>query len=89
MHGSTIRRVKVSVKLCLAGVLFWSLPLLAADADMSRLLKKIETRYNSTRTLQVQFQETYTQMGRKRVEAGDLFLRKPGANALAVHESGR
>jgi outer membrane lipoprotein carrier protein len=53
-------------------------PFTAAAADVSKALKNIEKRYNSTRTLQVQFTETYKAQGRTRTESGDLFLRKPG-----------
>jgi len=51
---------------------------MAADLDMSKLLKDIETRYNNAKTLEVSFQETLVQQGRRRTESGDLFLRKPG-----------
>lgn len=56
-----------------------SLPLLAADPDLKVLLKAVENRYNHSRTLQVQFTETYTGQGRPRqYETGRLTLRKPG-----------
>ncbi len=61
---------------------FWALlaftPLFAADLDVPKTLKSIEKRYNSAKTLEVQFQETYKTQGRSRTEAGNLFLRKPG-----------
>lgn len=50
----------------------------AADLALSKQLKEIEAHYNSVRTLQVGFSETMTQGGRRRTEAGDLYLRKPG-----------
>ena len=53
-------------------------PAAAADLDMSRMLKDIEAHYNSAKTLEVGFQETLVQQGRRRVESGILFLRKPG-----------
>lgn len=43
------------------------------------LLKKIETRYNTTRTLRSDFQQTIlVSQGRRVQETGTLFLRKPG-----------
>jgi outer membrane lipoprotein carrier protein len=57
----------------------WSASLLSgADIDVSRTLKGVEDRYNSTQSLQLAFTESYQQQGRARVEKGDLFLRKPG-----------
>jgi outer membrane lipoprotein carrier protein len=50
----------------------------AADAELPRMLKGVEDRYNRTQTLQVAFAETYTNHGRKHTENGELFLRKPG-----------
>ncbi len=50
----------------------------AADTDVSRILKGIEDRYNSTQTLELGFTEAYRSGGRQRVEKGELFLRKPG-----------
>src|SRR5713101_9986765 len=50
----------------------------AAEIDVLRTLKGIEDRYNSAQTLQVTFTESYTLQGRKRMEKGELFLRKPG-----------
>ena len=51
----------------------------AGDAALDALLKRVETRYNSTKTLQVLFHEDYTPPGRaKRTESGTLVLRKPG-----------
>jgi outer membrane lipoprotein carrier protein len=53
-------------------------PLQAAD-DVSALLKGIEQRYNRAQTLQVEFNESYSVLGRARKgEAGELTLRKPG-----------
>ncbi len=50
-----------------------------AETDLPSLLKKVEKRYNSARTLQIDFAETYSLPGRGRmVEGGQLSLRKPG-----------
>lgn len=55
------------------------LPLAGANADLNALLKGIELRYNHAKTLQVQYNETYTVQGRARKsETGILTLRKPG-----------
>ncbi len=40
--------------------------------------KAIESHYNSTPTLSLDFTQTYQASGRKRVESGRLVLRKPG-----------
>jgi outer membrane lipoprotein carrier protein len=48
------------------------------DADVSRMLKSVEERYNHIQSLQVAFAETYTRNGRKRTENGELYMRKPG-----------
>jgi outer membrane lipoprotein carrier protein len=51
----------------------------AGDPALDALLKGVETRYNSAKTLQVLFHEDYTPPGRaKRSESGTLVLRKPG-----------
>ncbi len=51
----------------------------AADANLETLLKKVETRYNHAKTLQVLFKEDYTPPGKpRRTESGILMLRKPG-----------
>lgn len=57
--------------------LFFAL-LLAADIDLPKTLKGIENRYNRASTLQATFTETYTTRGRKTIEKGELYLRKPG-----------
>jgi outer membrane lipoprotein carrier protein len=51
---------------------------LAADTEITRMLKGVEERYNHTQSLQVAFAETYTMKGRKRTEKGELYMRKPG-----------
>jgi outer membrane lipoprotein carrier protein len=52
---------------------------LASAAQVDGLMKQIETRYNSAKTLQVIFQEQYTRPGEiRRTESGTLLLRKPG-----------
>ncbi len=54
-------------------------PLQAADIDLNSLLKGVEQRYNRAKTLQVQFNESYSVQGRARKsESGELTLRKPG-----------
>ena len=45
---------------------------------MNRVLKGIEKRYNSVKTLESDFSETYKFQGRSRTETGVLYLRKPG-----------
>jgi outer membrane lipoprotein carrier protein len=51
----------------------------AGDSALDALLKRVETRYNRAKTLQVLFHEEYTPPGRaKRTESGSLMLRKPG-----------
>ena len=67
------------VRLALLASLF-SFPLLAGgDAGLTRLLKGIEQRYNNAKSLQVQFNESYSFQGRPRPsESGTLTLRKPG-----------
>ena len=46
---------------------------------LSDTLKRVENRYNRTRTLQVTFEEVYSAQGRgRKVEAGELYLQKPG-----------
>lgn len=62
---------------CLYLVSFAS-PSLGADASLGRLLDSVEKRYNAAKTLQVSFEETLTGVGPKRVESGELALRKPG-----------
>ncbi len=58
---------------------FVFVPLQAADIDLKALLKGVEQRYNRTKTLKVQFTESYSVQGRPRKsESGDLTLRKPG-----------
>jgi outer membrane lipoprotein carrier protein len=51
----------------------------AADPNLDRLLKGVETRYNRAKTLQVLFREDYTLPGKpRRTDEGLLQLRKPG-----------
>ena len=66
--------IRLALWVCLVTV-----PSLAADADLARLLKGVEQRYNRTKTLKVLFTETYSVQGRARKsESGELTLRKPG-----------
>ncbi|MEJ7605061.1 MAG: outer membrane lipoprotein carrier protein LolA [Bryobacteraceae bacterium] len=56
-----------------------TLPLLAADPALTKLLNKVEVRYNGAKTLQVAFEESFTGSGpMRKAESGELFLRKPG-----------
>lgn len=51
----------------------------AQDVDLSKILKGVEGRYNSIKTLELDFEQTYIAPNRsRRVESGRLFLRKPG-----------
>ena len=52
--------------------------LLALAADVTQILKGIESRYNGAQTLTLHFKETYTFQKRHRTESGTLTLRKPG-----------
>lgn len=50
-----------------------------ADVDLPRLLKAVEGRYNSVKTLEMDFEQTYIAPNRaRRNESGKLYLRKPG-----------
>lgn len=50
-----------------------------ADVDLLRVLKSVETRYNTVRTLEMDFEQTYIAPNKaRRTESGRLFLRKPG-----------
>jgi outer membrane lipoprotein carrier protein len=47
--------------------------------DLSTLVKRLEARYRSPRTLQAAFLERYTESGKLlRVEAGTAYFRRPG-----------
>lgn len=60
--------------LCLAGAIASAEPV-----DLKSLLKGVETHYNKAKTLEVQFNESYTGIGGPRQnESGKLTLRKPG-----------
>jgi outer membrane lipoprotein carrier protein len=51
----------------------------SAQVDLNATLKRVEARYNRSKTLKVTFQESYTQAGRvRKPESGELYLRKPG-----------
>jgi outer membrane lipoprotein carrier protein len=67
------------VRLTRAAIGLFPFLLGAADGGLRQTLKAVETRYNSSRTLQVSFQERYTPPGRpRRTESGKLSLSKPG-----------
>ncbi len=80
MHILQGLSVKDNVKRLALWVSLASLvPLQAAEVDLNTLLKGIEQRYNKAKTLQVQFNETYSVQTRaRRSESGALTLRKPG-----------
>ena len=73
----------LSVKDNVTRIALWvslaALPLGAANVDLNVLLKGVEQRYNHAKTLQVQYNETYSVQGKARKsESGTLTLRKPG-----------
>jgi outer membrane lipoprotein carrier protein len=73
----------LSVKDNVTRIALWvslaAVPLGAANVDLNALLKGVEQRYNHAKTLQVQYNETYTVQGKARKsESGTLTLRKPG-----------
>lgn len=78
MHVSTPSYVSPYVIAQVLFVLMAASAAFAADAGVSKLLKAVEKRYNSAKTLTVSFEETYKMQGRTRTEAGNLYLRKPG-----------
>jgi outer membrane lipoprotein carrier protein len=61
-----------------AGLWIASLRSASGEDTIAGMLKGVQDRYNRTQTLEVSFAETYTNKGRKRVEKGELYLRKPG-----------
>jgi outer membrane lipoprotein carrier protein len=72
-------RVKGNVTRFALWVSLVALPLPGASVDLDVLLKGVEQRYNHAKTLQVQYNETYTVQGQARKsETGTLTLRKPG-----------
>ena len=77
IHGRGNVKANVT-RVALWVSLAW-LPVQAADANLNALLKGIEQRYNRAKTLQVQFNESYSVQGQARKsESGELTLRKPG-----------
>jgi outer membrane lipoprotein carrier protein len=50
----------------------------AAEIDVPKTLKGVETHYNTGQSLVVNFSEIYTARGHKRTEKGILYLHKPG-----------
>ncbi len=62
-----------------AGVLVLGLtPLLAQTPDLHKIADKVDKRYNSLQSLQLNFTETYKGAGVKRSESGIMSLKKPG-----------
>ena len=56
----------------------WASTLTAAP-DLSKVLKSVEEHYNRSASLHARFEQTYVAPRQpKRVESGELFLRKPG-----------
>ncbi len=58
-----------------------TLAILSAQAqdNLSTLLKRVEVRYNTTKTLKSEFEQTMSvAQGRRVIERGILYLRKPG-----------
>ena len=47
-------------------------------ADIDKVLKGVEERYNTIKTMQVNFVQAFTAPGRKTTMKGTLYLRKPG-----------
>lgn len=78
-HARNSLHVRAYVTRFALWVSLAAIPLLGAEADLATLLKGAEQRYNRAKTLQVQFNETYSVEGRARQsESGTLTLRKPG-----------
>jgi outer membrane lipoprotein carrier protein len=79
LHILPLLHVKPNVTRLPLWVSLAALPLLGASADLNVVLKGIEQRYNHAKTLQVQYDESYTVEGQARKsETGTLTLRKPG-----------
>lgn len=57
-------------------LVFLCLP--AGGRDLAETLRAVERRYNGARTLRLEFRQSYTSQGRKRLETGSLSLMKPG-----------
>ncbi|MEO6759766.1 MAG: outer membrane lipoprotein chaperone LolA [Saprospiraceae bacterium] len=67
------------MKVSLAIVSFLAVSAFSADVDVPKLLRSVEGRYNSVKTLEMDFQQTFTTPNQaRRTESGRLFLRKPG-----------
>lgn len=77
LHGLSVKAYVSRIALCVSLAV---LPIqAAAPVELNALLKGIELRYNRARTLQVQYNETYSVQGQARKsETGTLTLRKPG-----------
>lgn len=78
-HATAPRSVKSYVTRLALGVCLLAASVWAAAPDVLETLRGVEKRYNSIRTLEVSFQQTYTAVRRgSRTESGQLYLRKPG-----------
>ena len=72
MRQRFVSWLRLSVALCAVSAF-------AAETPLNALLKKVEERYNTAKTLQVLFTEQYTPpRSAARTESGVLMLRKPG-----------
>ena len=79
LHRIQRLRVRAYVTRFVLLVSAVALSLQGAEVDLNAILKGAEQRYNRAKTLQVQFNETYSVEGRAREsEIGTLTLRKPG-----------
>ncbi|MBL8242396.1 MAG: outer membrane lipoprotein chaperone LolA [Bryobacterales bacterium] len=67
------------MKGLLALVSLFAFSAFGADVDLARVLKAVETRYNTVKTLEMDFELTYIAPNKaSRTETGRLYLRKPG-----------
>jgi outer membrane lipoprotein carrier protein len=79
LHGFRAPRVNDFVRVLTPLVSLLAVAAFGAEVDLSRMLKSIETRYNTVRTLEMDFTQTYIAPNKaRRTETGKLFLRKPG-----------
>ena len=69
---TSIRRIILAVLVMSCGAL------LHAQSDVHAIADKVDHRYNSMRSLEADFSETYTGAGMTRTESGTLQLKKPG-----------
>jgi outer membrane lipoprotein carrier protein len=78
LHEPAAARVYFYVKLLAPAVCLLT-AIFGAEVDSFRILKNVEDRYNNVRTLELDFDQTYSGPNRpRRTESGKLYLRKPG-----------